>query len=177
MEEIWKDVVGYEGLYQVSNMGRVYSLPKEWVSGNNSIQKHKGKILMASKNSSGYYIVDLRKNNKRKSKKIHQLVAESFLGHIPCGYDLVIDHINDNPLDNRLENLQIVTHRFNIYKTRGKYSSQYKGVTWNKKSKKWRGYINFNGRENHLGLFENEYDAHLAYQEALKKHESMKQNQ
>ena len=168
MEEIWKDVPDYEGLYQVSNLGRVRSLPKVWITGNGGVNKHNGKILKPAKLSSGYLAASFWKNKVRKTVKVHQLVAMSFLGHKPCGMSLIIDHINDNQLDNRIENLQIVTQRFNARKTQGKYSSQYKGVSWNKEKNKWVTKIHINKKSKFLGLFENEYDAHLAYQNALK---------
>ncbi len=172
MEEIWKDIPEYEGLYQVSNLGRVKSLPKEWISGNGTIRRHNGKILKAGSNSGGYLMVNLCKNSKCKQFWIHQLVAVIFLNHTPCGLKLVVDHINDNPSDNRVENLQIVTHRYNVCKTQGKYSSQYKGVYWNKAAKKWNSCIKINKKQKYLGRFTDEYEAHLAYQNALKQIEN-----
>jgi len=165
--EVWKDIPGYDGLYQVSNLGRVYSLPREWVSGKGAISKHEGKILKGS-TSRGYRLVQLCINGNMKAYKIHQLVAIAFLNHIPNGYELVIDHINDNKLDNRVENLQIVTQRFNSCKTQGKYTSKYKGVSWHKKSNKWVSQITINGMVKHLGLFNCELEASKAYQKALK---------
>jgi hypothetical protein len=167
MEEIWKDVPDYEGLYQVSNFGRVKSLPKEWVSGR-GIKKHNGKILKGGKNSSGHLIVCLSKDSIKRTFCAHQLVAMAFLGHIPNRMELVVDHINDDPSDNRVENLQIVTQRFNSRKTQGKYSSKYKGVSWDKNGNKWRAQIIISGKVKHLGLFNCELKAHQAYKNALK---------
>jgi len=82
---------------------------------------------------------------------------------------LQLHHINGNSRDNRLENLQIVTQRFNSCKTQGKYLSKYKGVSLNKKSNKWYSYITINYKIKYLGSYEKEYDAHLAYQKELKK--------
>lgn len=172
--EVWRDVVGYEGLYQVSNMGRVYSMPREWVSANGGKRSHKGKIMNQSINSRGYLNLNIRLNSKCKNKNIHILVAEAFLGHVPCGFKLVVDHINDVKTDNRVENLQIVTHRFNAYKTQGKGTSQYKGVYWHKLSKKWMSRIYINGTDEYLGLFNCELKAHLAYQNKLKEIENGK---
>lgn len=155
MNEIWKDVIGYEGIYMVSNLGRVKSL-----------KFNKEKILKPAKNSNGYYII-LLCNNNIKARKVHQLVAESFLGHLPCAMNLVVDHINDIKTDNRIKNLQIVTQRFNLSKKKGNYTSNYKGVSWNKKSNKWVSQIYINKKHKNLGLYINEYDAHLAYQNAL----------
>jgi hypothetical protein len=92
MEE-FKDIIRYEGLYQVSNLGRVKSL-------------RRNKILSPSKEC-GYLKTTLRKDGKQRKLAIHQLVAMAFLGHEPCGHELVVNHINKNKLDNRVENLKI----------------------------------------------------------------------
>jgi hypothetical protein len=169
MEE-FRDVPGYEGLYQVSNLGNVKSLPKEWRSGEcyRNTRRHNGKILKSAINSKGYLTIGFFKDEKRKTFSVHQLVAMAFLNHIPCGYDLVCDHLNDIKTDNRLENLQLVTARFNTCKTQGKYSSKYKGVSFNKLNKKWISYININGKRKHLGYFNCELAASIAYQNKLK---------
>jgi hypothetical protein len=169
MEEIWKDVPDYEGLYQVSNLGRVKSLPKEWVTGDhNSPRRHNGMILKCNINSRGYICVSLCKQGGEKSMAVHQLVAITFLGHNPCGHKLVIDHIDDNPSNNRVDNLQIVTSRFNCRKTQGNYTSKYKGVCWYRNRKKWRSRIYIDGKHKHLGYFDCELAAHHAYKKALK---------
>jgi hypothetical protein len=117
-------------------------------------------------------MVGLAKNKIQKRYSVHQLVAIAFLNHKPCGLNLVIDHINDNKLDNRVENLQIVTNRYNCCKTQGRYSSQYKGVSWNKYSNKWLSRIVINEKQKFLGYFTDEKEAHLAYQNALKQIEN-----
>lgn len=165
--EIWKDVPNYEGLYQISDLSRVKSLPRKMVKGK-AVFISTEKILKPAQNSGGYMQVILCKSGTQKAITIHQLIAMTFLGHTPCGYELVIDHINDNKLDNRVENLQIVTNRFNACKTQGKYSSQYKGVSWSKRYKKWQSLIQINGINTHLGLFNCELAASLAYQNKLK---------
>jgi hypothetical protein len=181
--EVWKDIVGYEGLYEVSNLGNVKSLPKEWISA--CKRKHDGILLKKTINNrgTGYYQVGLTNNKIRKTRTIHQLVAEAFLNHNPCGYKLVIDHINNNTLDNRVENLQIITQRENAYKNQVSYSSNYKGVFMGckkykskktgeiKKYKYISSQINIDGKIIRLGTYKTEEDAHLAYQNALKKHE------
>lgn len=104
LKEIWKDILGYEGLYQVSNLGNVKSLN----------YKHTGKerILKPRPDGHGYYKVALCKNGKVKNFRIHRLVVEAFIGKIPKG--LVVNHINECPTDNRLENLEICTIRENV---------------------------------------------------------------
>jgi hypothetical protein len=173
MEEIWKDIPDYEGLYQVSNLGRVKSLPKEWVAGGGALLKHNGKLLKQGKSSSGYYNVNLSKDSIIRNFCVHQLVAIAFLGHIPNRMELVVDHINDNPTDNRVENLQIVTQRFNAFKTQGIYSSKYKGVSWDKNAKKWVAQITISRKVKNLGRFNCELKANQAYENALKNLESM----
>lgn len=167
MNEIWKDVIGYEGLYKVSNLGKVKSLPKVWNTSNGGTRWHNGKIL-SPYILNGYNSVGLCKNGKSRTFLVHQLVAQSFLKHTPCRHKLVIDHINDNKLDNRVQNLQIVTARFNVHKTQGKGLSKFKGVSKYKSTGKYRAMIFINGKNKYLGLFINEYDAHLAYENALK---------
>ncbi len=103
-KEVWKDIKGYEGLYQVSNIGRVKSLPKEWVFGNGGICKHYGLILKDA-DSCGYRHVSLCKNGKVKTHNIHRLILLSFLGES----DLQVNHINGDKSDNRLENLEYCT--------------------------------------------------------------------
>lgn len=159
MEE-FRDIQGYEGLYQVSNLGRVKSL------GNDKTRKEK--ILNPSIDGNGYFHVRLYKDCKSKTTKIHQLVAISFLNHTRCGHKLVVDHINDIKTDNRLENLQIITQRENAYKTQCRYSSQYKGVYWHKVSNKWKAKITINRKQIHLGYFKCELAASAAYQNKLK---------
>ena len=158
--EIWKSIKDYEGLYEVSNLGRVKSL------GNN--KERKEKFLKHGVDKTGYYRVGLSKNNIAKTHKVHQLVAMAFLNHIPCGHKIVVDHINDDPLDNRVDNLQVVTQRFNACKTQGKYTSKYKGVCWHKTFNKWVSKITINSKNYHLGYFKCELAAHQSYQNKLK---------
>lgn len=103
MTEQWKDVEGYEGLYQVSNMGRVKSFHHDKVH---------GRILKPKEHRDGYLQVDLYRGGKRKTQKIHRLVAEAFLGSRPSP-DHEVNHKNGNKLDNRIENLEWVTHSEN----------------------------------------------------------------
>jgi len=91
---------------------------------------------------------------------------------MPCGFKLVIDHKNSIKTDNRLENLQIISQRQNVCKTIGIYASKYRGVTLGNCKKKvtWRSSIIINNKKINLGSFNTEYEAHLAYQNALQKH-------
>jgi hypothetical protein len=157
--EIWKEVPGYEDLYEVSSLGRVKSLS------NNGDKKEKIRVLRLDIH--GYLSINLS-NKKIKRYKVHQLVAMAFLGHTPCGNKLVVDHINGIKTDNRLENLQIVTIRYNSRKTQVNYSSQYKGVSFSKNKNRWIARIQIDGKSKYLGMHKTELEASEAYQNKLK---------
>ena len=98
MEEIWKDVLDYEGLYQVSNFGRVKS---NW------------KILSPADNGNGYKHIVLTKNGIQTDKLVHRLVAEAFLpnpDNLPC-----VNHKDENKSNNFIENLEWCSHKYNLY--------------------------------------------------------------
>ena len=97
--EEWRDVVGWEGLYQVSNLGRVKSI-------------RRNKMLSPRKGRLSYLSVALCKDGSFNNRWIHRLVYEAFVEQIPK--DKEIDHINRKPWDNRLENLRLVTHKENM---------------------------------------------------------------
>lgn len=155
--EVWKNIEGYKD-YQVSNLGNVKSL-----------KYGKERVLKGGINSRGYHCIGLCVNGIQKERTIHQLVAIHFLNHIPSGQELVIDHIDGNKKNNRLDNLQILTNRLNASKgyLNKKTSSQYTGVNWCKVRNKWRSRIYIKGKEKHLGLYEIEIEASIAYQKAL----------
>ena len=102
--EIWKDVEGYEGLYQVNQFGEVKSLPKQ--IGLGYITKEK--ILKPRCNNSGYLIVNLSKDGKGLNKTVHRLVAKAFIPN-PEGLP-EIDHIDGDKTNNVVENLQWISH-------------------------------------------------------------------
>ena len=158
-EEIWKDIPDYKGVYQVSNLGRVKSF--------NFYKRKTEKILKQCVNSSRYYSVSLCKNRKCKNYNIHQLVAMTFLKHNPCGYKLVVNHKNFNKLDNRVENLEIITQRENANRKHCKGSSEYTGVCWHKRRKKWQSSILVNKKKKYLGYFNTEIEASNAYKDYL----------
>ena len=165
--ENWKDIKGYEGIYQVSDLGNVKSLPRMVPSPRGLSRFIKERILKTGSNNGGYLSVILCKDGIMKTKSIHQLVAESFLNHIPFGRELVVNHINFTREDNKLENLEIISFRQNTNKKHLKSSSKYTGVFWMKNKNKWISSIRINNKNKYLGIFINEYDAHLAYEKAL----------
>jgi hypothetical protein len=165
-QEIWKDIPDYEGYYQVSNLGRVKSLER-YVKCLNGFRINKERILKLSVLGGKYLTIVLYKNSITKTIRVHQLVCMAFLNHKPNGYKKVVDHIDNDPLNNRLDNLQIISTRHNASKDKKGTSSQYVGVYWRKNRKVWISSIRINGKLKYLGYFKNEYDAYLAYQKAL----------
>lgn len=156
-KEIWKEIPGYEGMYEVSDLGRVKSL-----------KYNKERILKPYVDSQGYYGISLSFNNKAKTKKVHQLVAITFLNHTPDGTTkIVVDHIDNNPLNNRLDNLQVISQRENTSKDKKGGSSNFIGVSWTKARRRWRAAIRINKKEIYLGDFKDEEEASNAYQSAL----------
>lgn len=114
-KEEWRDVVGYEGLYQVSNMGRVRSLTrtilrsKKYGVGMPRTYYAKEKPLI--KNRTGYYKVNLCKNGIHKQPLVHQLVARAFIPN-PNNYHFV-NHLDCNRINNNVENLEWCTQKMN----------------------------------------------------------------
>ena len=102
-KEIWKDIKGFEGLYQVSNLGRVKSLKRPYGL--------KEKILKPWI-TRGYYQVELCKQSIKKAYLVHRLVWEAFNGQIP--ENMQVNHINEIKSDNRLLNLNLMTCKENI---------------------------------------------------------------
>lgn len=104
MTEIWRDVLGYEKLYQASNLGRIKSLPR-----NGTIKAER--ILKLTKHHSGYLVVNLHKDDINKMFVVQRLIYEAFNGPIPKG--MQVNHINEDKTDNRLCNLNLMTPKEN----------------------------------------------------------------
>ena len=129
MKEVWKDIKGYEGLYQVSNLGRVKSLDRIVYQKNSfgNIQKniYKGKILSLFEDRDGYLRINLKKDKKMKQYGVHALVANTFLNINKFKYmeyedlskidinRLQINHKNENKKDNCIDNLEFCTVAYN----------------------------------------------------------------
>lgn len=113
----WKDVVGYEGYYKVSNTGRVVRLERKiWSTRNNSFSVLPERLLKLDASKSGsanaaYVSVTLTKDGESKKFFVHRLVAEAFIPN-PNGYT-VINHIDENPLNNNVDNLEWCTQEYN----------------------------------------------------------------
>lgn len=154
MEE-FRIIEGFEN-YQISNYGNVKSL-----------KFNKEKILKPRLDQNGYLYVGLRNNNKKSSKRIHKLIAITFLNHIPCGMELVVNHKDFNKQNNHVDNLEIISQRDNANKKHLETSSKYIGVSWKKRQSIWTAQITINGKLKYLGCFKNELDASNAYQNEL----------
>ncbi len=166
--EFFKDIPGYEGMYQVSNLGRVKSLSREVLNRGKFPTISKEKFITPIFNGKGYYILKLFKNGNSKSIAVHVIVAMAFLNHTPDGsHKIVVDHINNIKTDNRLENLQLLSQRENCSKDRKGGTSQYIGVNWCKTKNKWRARITIDGKYKFLAYYSTEYEAHYAYQSVL----------
>ena len=119
--EVWKNIPEFES-YQVSNLGNVKSL-----------KYGKERMLKQSTNGVGYYQIGIYGNKKRIQKTVNQTMAIAFLSHKPCGHKIVVDHIDNNKLNNKLYNLQLITHRENISKDKKNKTSKFIGVYFSQK--------------------------------------------
>lgn len=150
--EVWKDVVGYEGHYKISDLGRVAS-----------IKKGVTKILKDRKHTSPYMTVCFWVDGVPSYHYVHRLVLMSFIGKVE-GRDYA-NHIDGNHKNNALNNLEWVngyenqTHRFMNKET----SSRFIGVCFNKRMGKWVSNISFMGKSHSMGYFDSEKEAALAY--------------
>ena len=112
MTEIWKDIQGYEGFYQISNLGNVKSLERVIDKGNGILQHRKERIMNKRESVDGYYIAKLNVNKKSKSIAIHILVARHFIDN-PNNYPEV-NHKDCNRKNNQVDNLEWCTHQQNV---------------------------------------------------------------
>lgn len=111
MKEVWKDIAGYEGLYEVSNLGRVRSLDRYVPHRTFGKKFCKGHVMATHINNAGYVTVNLCKHNRYTSYDIHRLVAIAFMEN-PEGLPEV-NHIDENKQNNCIENLEWVTKQQN----------------------------------------------------------------
>jgi len=116
MKELWKPVVGYEDIYEVSNLGKVRSIDREitcvsrW--GKEVTRKKRGRVLVGSTHSFGYPSVSLWRDNRGHTKEVHRLVLEAFDG--PCADGMECRHLDGDPTNNNVENLKWGTRSENF---------------------------------------------------------------
>lgn len=139
MKEIWKDIEGYEGYYQVSNLGRVKSLFRQVKHSEGNIRNNHERILKNQHDGGGYPMVGLHKNSKTKAMKVHRLVMLAFKDNPHNKPE--VNHIDENKNNNRLDNLEWVTKKENenhgTKRERCKANTNYKIIAM-KNSKKVR---------------------------------------
>lgn len=153
MIEVWSPIQQYEGLYEVSNHGRIRSLPRTAAVQGNSHRAVPGKERKTFLNAKGYFIVVLSKNNQLKTFTVHQLVAQAFMPGFVKGQEL--NHIDGNKANPRIDNLELsdASHnqlhavRTGLKSKTG--TSQYRNVTYIDNPKavsKWAGSIRHEGK-------------------------------
>lgn len=113
MDEVWKDIKGYEGYYQISNFGNARSLDR-WVNRNGTLIFVFGQMIKPINQSIGYLQIALNIDGKVQKKYIHRLVMETF--NPTDNPELEINHIDENKENNMITNLEWVTHKENINK-------------------------------------------------------------
>lgn len=110
--EVWRPIPGWSGYYEASNYGRIRSTNRTVRHTDGRVRELTGKVLKQRPNPQGRPMVNLCKEGRCKNHTIHSLVAAAFIGPRPQG--LVIRHLNDDPWDNRVENLAYGTHKENV---------------------------------------------------------------
>jgi ribosomal protein L22 len=160
--EIWKQIEGYEGVYEISSFGRV----KSFKSKKNIV----GRILKPNL-VKGYFVVCLCKDKKVKTMQIHQLVAAAFLNYIPDKVNSVVNHIDGNKTNNSLSNLEVTTQRKNsttcFRRDRDRLTSRYPGVCFDKTHEKWIATVFSKKKHVFRKLFTSELEAAEAYKSKL----------
>lgn len=153
--EEWLDVLGYEGLYQISDLGRVKSL------GNNATKKEK--MLVLCPNKTGYIVVQLSRNGKPKPHYVHRLVAINFIPNPENKPE--VNHIDKDKRNNRKINVEWNTKIENIFHSLpDERTSIYVGVTLDSRRvvHRWRASISIKGNRLSLGSFDTELEAALS---------------
>lgn len=162
--EIAKHIEGYEGLYLITNMGRIFGINRKMFLTPVIFKNYK------NPSKDGYYCVKLCKNCKRNTFSIHRLIAIHFIENPnPTEYDMV-DHKNGITTDNRIENLRWCNRQLNTRNSKKKQntSSKYKGVCFYKQTKKWQSNIRIEKKLLvHLGYFDTEEEAAIAYNQYI----------
>jgi len=161
MVEIWKDIIGYENIYKISNLGKIISNDRILNLKNGFKRFEKGREMKLTETHKGYLCVGLSKNSKNKTFEIHRLIAIHFIEN-PNNYNIV-NHIDGNKLNNNINNLEWVNLRENTTHgnlNKNNFTSKYPCVYKPKNSKKFIAEINYNGKKNYLGSYNTEKEAH-----------------
>ena len=148
MNEEWKDIIGFEGLYKVSNFGNVLSVSS-------------GRNLKLGMHSKGYHQINLCKDGKKKTKFVHRLVVEAFIG----SDDRIVNHKDAVRTNNNISNLEYVNRREHTTHANGERMT---GALKRKGKDFWYSSIRLDGKLCHLGHFSTAEEASAAYHRVLK---------
>jgi hypothetical protein len=148
------DIPGFEGLYKINEEGEIISLKRK-----------NPKVLKPGISSKGYKIVALFKDKKQSMKTIHSLLAITYLDKDYIEKDLVVDHIDEDKLNNKLSNLRLVTNRQNITTSK---KTKFTGVNMTIYGKYYAS-IRIGKQRKHLGTYNTPEEASAAYQQKLNK--------
>ena len=170
MEENWKNIPNTDGLYQVSNYGRIRSYKSQGRAPFKLSTCHL--IRLRRKNGYDWYDLSIGRLGKQKIRlrgPIHNLMWKVFIGDIPYGYE--IDHIDRNRINNYLENLRLATRSQNLQNASKQIrkkgtSSRFKGVYFNKRRSCWESEIRVNSKKIYLGSSNSEEIAAEKYNKA-----------
>ena len=168
--EIWRDIKGYESVYQISSLGRIKTkgkIRRRKVKGESNLIPFK--IHKPNYDTRGYNVAKLQLNGNIRMFKVHRLVYQEFKGELIEG--LVIDHIDNDQNNNNENNLQQISQRENSHKNPSKSfedkTSKYVGVHFDKNNNKWVAQIRINGKCKFLGRHETELGAFLVHKKEM----------
>jgi len=165
-QEVWKDIKNYEGSYQASDKGRIKSLSR-YVNMRNGKRKIRERILLPALDQQGYLHVNL----SGKTIKVHILVCDTFVEEKNPVIKTVVDHMDNDKLNNNATNLQRISQRENCIKDK-------KGAvgTWKAKGyDKWNAAIRIDGKIKYLGHFNSQKQASDSYKKAYQQIQKQKQ--
>lgn len=162
-KEEWRDVVGFEGFYMVSNLGRVKSLDRYVRTKGAALRLARGRVLHLYRDVAGYSVLTLFSGRRSERVYAHILVAAAFIG--PRVGKKHIDHIDRDKTNNKVSNLRYVSSSINaLNSARCEHSSsRFVGVCFDKHANKWKATAYHSGRNYHLGNYVDEIDAARAY--------------
>lgn len=166
--EEWKDIKNYEGMYQISNFGRIKSLNRIIKTGiNNGYRELQETIKVPRMDKYGYLKVQLSKENITEDKTVHRLVAEAFIPNPKNKPE--INHKDGIKTNNYIDNLEWVTtlenqlHRKNVLHKQGSKPNIPKGASWNTEKGRWVSYIKIDNKTKFLGYCNSKEEAHKLY--------------